>query len=229
MREGVRLLGDEELAASSVVANNAMNRGRGIASYSRELGFDVPGFLAERVAAAGAARWLDLCCGSGRALVEAAGLLPGVEIVGVDLVDFFAEEAPPGVRWVVSGVEGVAGLGLGEFDLVTCVHGLHYVGDKLGALRTAVAAVGAGGRFAASLDVAALRGGDGEPLGRKASAALRAAGFGYDGRRRRVSWTGAVPGAVAVEGTGWPWRYAGADDRAGANYTGQEAVDSYYV
>lgn len=47
-------------------------------------------------------RWLDLCCGSGTALLQAAQHLeelgiPGrVEITGIDLVDSFAGPPPPG-------------------------------------------------------------------------------------------------------------------------------------
>ncbi|MFE7719702.1 hypothetical protein ACFU44_11755 [Nocardia rhizosphaerihabitans] len=47
-----RLLDDVTLELSSVVANNAMNRGRGLAgvnSYARELGFDPYERLAERL------------------------------------------------------------------------------------------------------------------------------------------------------------------------------------
>ncbi|MGW3043325.1 hypothetical protein ACWC9T_25525 [Kitasatospora sp. NPDC001159] len=54
-------------------------------SYARELGFDPAAWLRERGGAAPA--WLDLCSGEGRALAEAARLLPAeVELTGVDLV-----------------------------------------------------------------------------------------------------------------------------------------------
>jgi hypothetical protein len=51
--------------------------------------------------------------------------------------------------------------------------------------------------------------------------ALRAAGFTYDSRTRRIRRTGPFAGTL-------PFRYLGADDRAGPNYTGQPAVHSYY-
>ncbi|HEX8629318.1 MAG TPA: hypothetical protein VF755_14225 [Catenuloplanes sp.] len=44
----------------------------------------------------------------------------------------------------------------------------------------------------------------------------------HDRRRRRISRTG--PAQVRLAYT-----YLGADDHAGANYTGQPAVDSYYA
>jgi hypothetical protein len=77
-----RLLNEEALESSAVVANFAMNRERqldGVNSYSRALGFDpldwiiahlrklVPG--GRETTTVG---WLDLCCGTSRCLVQAA-------------------------------------------------------------------------------------------------------------------------------------------------------------
>ncbi len=39
------------------------------------------------------------------------------------------------------------------FDLITCVHGLHYAGDKLAVLTRAVDWLTPGGLFAADLDL----------------------------------------------------------------------------
>ncbi|MEV0644958.1 class I SAM-dependent methyltransferase [Phytomonospora sp. NPDC050363] len=214
------LVDDAELTRSSVVANNAMNRGRGITSYGRELGLDVASFLRAR---GPGARWLDLCCGEGHADIEVGRSLPGVEVVGVDLVDYFAGGEPGNVRWVVSSLAELDWAALGKFDLVTCVHGLHYVGDKLGALRSVATVLADGGLFVANFDAASLRDAGGKALGRHGTATLRAAGFTYDGRGRRISRTG---GAADVE---WRWRYLGADDRVGKNYTGQEAVAGWYA
>lgn len=94
------LLDNLTLEQSSVVANNAMNRGRGLSgvnSYTRELGFDPYEILAERLRADPTARvtWVDVCCGSGRALLEAEERFDrefptaDVTIIGLDLVDFF--------------------------------------------------------------------------------------------------------------------------------------------
>jgi tRNA G46 methylase TrmB len=77
------LLSDAELERSAVVANCAMNRERqlaGVNSYARELGFSPLGFLWSRLAGRpepARAGWLDLCCGTGRALIQAAAQLPG--------------------------------------------------------------------------------------------------------------------------------------------------------
>jgi SAM-dependent methyltransferase len=211
---GVDLLDDDRLTGSSVVANNAMNRGRGLTGrdgYGSVLGIDLPSRLAEPI------RWLDLCCGQGKALLQAPG---HVRITGVDLVDFFAGRAPPNVEFVTAPV--AEWQPRERYDLITCVHGLHYVGDKLGLLARAASWLTDGGQFVANFDVAGVRLADGEPAGRGLVAALRAAGFDHDARSHRISRQG--PGDVTL-----PFRYLGADDRAGPNYTGQPAVDSYYA
>ncbi|MFL6073102.1 MAG: class I SAM-dependent methyltransferase [Mycobacteriales bacterium] len=222
---GDGLLDDAALAASAVVANCAMNRERqltGVNSYRKELGFDPSG-----VVAAGGG-WLDLCCGTGRALIQAAERLRGrgvavapASLVGVDLVPAFdpVPEPLPGLELVCAPVTGWAPDR--RFDLVTCVHGLHYVGDKLGVLARAAGWLTGGGRFVADLDLDSVRLADGRPAGRRLVSLLRAAGFRYDPRRRRIDRTG--PGEVDL-----PYAYLGADPRAGPNYTGQPAVRSYY-
>lgn len=92
----MKLLKDDALERSSVVANCQMNRQRtltGSNGYAKELRLNPLDFLLARSGVK--VRWLDLCCGEGKALVEAARIIPGqgpddkFEIVGVDLV------APP--------------------------------------------------------------------------------------------------------------------------------------
>ncbi len=204
------LLTDDALEASSVVANRAMNRERRLAGrdgYSRVLGFDILGLPP-------GARWLDLCCGSGRALLDAAEARPDLDITGVDLVGYFAAAGP--VRFVTASI--TAWEPAGRFDLVTCVHGLHYVGDKLGALLRAASWLSDGGVFVANFDIAGIEAPGGA---RRVLRALREAGFTYDSRSHRIRRDGPFDGTL-------PFRYLGADDRAGPNYTGQPAVRSYY-
>jgi SAM-dependent methyltransferase len=211
-----RLIGDDVLEQSSVVANRAMNRERGLSGrdgYSRVLGVDVPGLLS------GSARWLDLCCGSGKALFEAAAMLPSVEITGVDLVDFFAGPAPASVSLHVGSI--ATWEPVGAFDLITCVHGLHYVGDKLAVLSRVASWLRDDGLFVANFDAASVFA-SGVPAGRRLTGALRQAGFVYDSRNRRIQRRG--HGAVEL-----PFQYLGADDHAGPNYTGQPAVHSHYA
>ncbi len=77
------LLDDAALEASAVVANCAMNRERqlaGVNSYARELRFGPLDVLTAVIAGrsddnAGTGAWLDLCCGTGRALIQAASQL----------------------------------------------------------------------------------------------------------------------------------------------------------
>jgi SAM-dependent methyltransferase len=219
-----RLLGDEVLWASDVVANCAMNRLRQLSgpnSYARELGFDPLDLLLDRAAPVA---WLDLCCGSGRALVQAGRRLaestppgatpPGVTLVGVDLVDAFEEGPAELVCAPADRFEPRR-----SFDLITCVHGLHYVGDKLGLLARAAGWLTGTGRLVADFDPASVRVEGQTP--RQVTRQLRAAGFDYEPRHRRISRTGR---ATVV----FPYTYLGADDRAGPNYTGQPAVTSHY-
>jgi hypothetical protein len=109
-----------------------------------------------------------------------------------------------------------------RFDLITCVHGLHYVGDKLAVLTAAAGWLTDDGLLAADLDLTAIRLPDGRPAGRPMATALRIAGFDYDPRRHRIRCTGRREVVL-------PYAYLGADDGAGVNYTGQPAVHSYYT
>jgi SAM-dependent methyltransferase len=213
------LLDDQALERSSVVANCAMNRDRRLAGYGRELGLDVAAMAGERIATG--FRWVDLCCGAGKALLECATLVddPRLRITGVDLVDFFAAPTHPGVRFETASVASWAPTY--AVDLVTCVHGLHYVGDKLGLLTRAASWLVDDGLLVANLATTSIRSADGTPLGRRLTTALRSAGFQYDGRNHRIRYTGNRQPRL-------PFRYLGADDQAGPNYTGQPAVHSYY-
>ena len=184
-----------------------MNRLRqlaGVNSYERELGF--------HPLAANPAAWLDLCCGSGRALIQASRQTTAT-LVGVDLVDAF-DDGP--VHFVCAPVDRFEPRQ--TFDLITCVHGLHYVGDKLALLARAAGWLTGTGRFVAHLDPASIHV-EGHTT-RQVMAQLRRAGFTY--ARNRISRTG--PAAVS-----FPYTYRGADDRTGPNYTGQPAVTSYYA
>lgn len=216
-----------------MVANCVMNRERqlaGVNSYTRELGFNpadaLTAILGDPRQAGATVAWLDLCCGTGRALIQAAGrlaqtVLTGrVELVGVDLVDAFdPKPAVPGLELVCAPIS--AWTPIRSFELITCVHGLHYLGDKLTTLTRAASWLTPTGRLIADLDLSSIRLPDARPAGRRLVTRLRAAGFSYDPRRHRISCTGPLDADL-------PYTYLGADDHAGANYTGQPAVNSYY-
>lgn len=225
-----RLRTPDELERSHVVANCAMNRERrltGANSYAKDLGVDVLGLLEATLARRGEVAWLDLCCGAALALAEAAERLRSrgrVEIVGVDLVASLDAARPtvPGLTIVEANLERWApSRATRTFDLVTCVHGLHYVGDKLDLLRRALTWLRPDGVLLANLDLANLRLDDGRPAGRRVASALRAAGLSWHARRRVLRSDG--PRRLELGLT-----YVGADDAAGPNDTGQPAVDSYY-
>jgi SAM-dependent methyltransferase len=216
-----------------------MNRERGLAgpnSYTRELGFDPLAVLHDRLARrdeqpaqpSPSVAWLDLCCGSGRALTHAAqqlatdGHTGRVDLVGVDLVDAFTHHAPdvPGLQLIAAPL--TSWRPQRTFDLITCVHGLHHVGDKLRVLTDALSWLTPDGHLVADLDLETIRLADGIPTGPRLRATLRAQGVTHDTRRHRITCDGRRELRL-------PLRYLGADDRAGANYTGQPAVDSYYA
>ncbi|MFI6950421.1 class I SAM-dependent methyltransferase [Streptomyces sp. NPDC050422] len=217
-----RLLSDDALQASTVVANNTMNRERGLSgvnSYTRELGFDP---LTHLSACATSPSWLDLCSGEGRALREAAARLPASAVLtGVDLVGPLASAPlPPGLELVTASVTGWEAPR--AYDLITCVHGLHYLGDQLRMLTRAASWLAPDGLLVAHFDPDSVRWTDGRSASRPVLAALRAAGFAYEPRHHRLTHHGPQPVRL-------PFRYAGADPGAGPNYTGQPAVASYYT
>ncbi|MEU5630804.1 class I SAM-dependent methyltransferase [Streptomyces rishiriensis] len=215
------LLSSPDLERSSVVANNTMNRERGLTgvnSYARELGIDVLAHLAGRPAPA----WLDLCSGEGRALREAAAVLPaGAVLTAVDLVGpLVPRPVPPALEEIVASVSSWAPTR--TYDLVTCVHGLHYVGDQLGLLARAASWLTEDGLLAAHFDPESIRRADGATAAKAAVSALRTAGYAYSSRHHRLTLRGGRAASL-------PFHYLGADPTAGPNYTGQPAVASYYT
>jgi SAM-dependent methyltransferase len=226
----MNLVSDDILERSAVVANCRMNRERnliGSNGYDKELGLNPLDFLRGRVASSHRPAWLDLCCGTGKALIEAArivhaeGLGSQFEIVGVDLAGMFLMPEPglDSLRLVETSLR--TWRPVRQFDLITCVHGLHYIGDKLALISRAASWLVEHGQFVANLDLDNLRIADNSDARRKLVSELRRAGLEFDRKRRLIScW-------------GWkdldlPFRYLGADDTAGPNYTGQPSVNSHY-
>ena len=223
------MLTQAELLGSATVANATMNRGRGLSgvnSYQRELRHDIAAYLEARAREYGYAVWYDICCGDGRALVEAgqgfaaSGL--SVQIVGVDLVDTFAP-APPGNVRLVAADFGAFVLDM-RADLLTCVHGLHYLGDKLGLLEQSYRQMAPGGLLLAHLDTANVRDADNPaPLWPRLMRRLRAAGVGVGFKSHILTLTrseAALDFGVA---------YQGATVSAQPNYTGITVIDSWYT
>ena len=97
------LVTEEALESSAVIANCRMNRERGILgknSYTADLFFNPLEFLGQRFSHNRSVAWLDLCCGTGKALIDAAdhfrqkGVADRIMIQGVDLVMMF-DPVPP--------------------------------------------------------------------------------------------------------------------------------------
>jgi len=225
-----KLLDTDTLELSGVVANSAMNRERvcvGKNGYARELSFDTLDFLKSRLKTQGQAAWLDLCCGRGRALIEAAEALAPyssnstLRLFGVDMVAMF-DSYPPGMSFVRLQEASVSSWRPDRlFDLITCVHGLHYIGDKLGLIQNAVSWLKKDGVFLANLDPGNLKFSNGADAGNAIIRNLRKIGFDYQTRKHLIVCKGRKDFAL-------DYRYLGADDTAGTNYTGQAAVNSHY-
>jgi SAM-dependent methyltransferase len=231
LRSGEPTLDTAALEMSEVVANASMNRERNLAgpnSYEKDLGFNALDWLKKRLEEHEEAAWLDLCCGTGRALIQAAeasraaGLERKLKFTGVDLVPLFDATglAADGLRLVAASLEKWNTAD--RVDLITCVHGLHYIGDKLGLLARASGWLKSGGLLLAHLDYRNLRIKGRESAGAQIGKDLRRAGFEYIAGRHLMTCRAQTTQKVL------PYRYLGADDQAGPNYTGQPAVDSYY-
>jgi SAM-dependent methyltransferase len=106
---------------------------------AREAGWRLNGRLAGALAGVGPVRRaVDLACGTGETLAELERVLPGCELVGVDLAAAMAERAAarvPSATVVRSDVaEFVAGSPGGSFDVVTAVGGFEFTPDLPGLL-----------------------------------------------------------------------------------------------
>lgn len=227
----MRLLDAAALECLPVAANCAMNRLRtlcGSNGYDSELGLDVLTQLRERLTRTQTVRWLDLCCGAGKAAIEAAerihhlGLADRIEIVAIDLVPYFdAYDADllANLQIVESSLriwEPAT-----EFDLITCAHGLHYVADKLDAVRRAVSWLTEDGLFVANIDPDNIRDANGASLRAQVIREFRRQGVEYTSRRHLIRR--ARPLTLQM-----PFEFIGADEQAGPNYTRQPAVNSHY-
>ena len=194
---------------------------RGTNGYDRDLRFDPLEFLRSVAEVQGGAVWLDLCCGTGKAQIEAAAEIEkdelSISIVGVDLVGMFDRHESKHLELVEASLSHWQPTL--EFDLITCVHGLHYVGDKLGLIGRATSWLAPYGKFVANLDHDNLKLEDEEDF--QIVDELRKNGFSYSAMRKLLE-------ADGIRNIELPFQYLGADDQAGPNYTGQPAVNSWY-
>jgi SAM-dependent methyltransferase len=234
MSEKKRLLNNSILLDSGVIANNRMNRGRGCLgsnSYQKDLSFNPIDFLKERLIKNKFVSWLDICCGEGRALVETATIFADLEraentsfnlrLIGIDLAGMFC--------YFPSGLNNLTLLEISieefepeqKFDLITCVHGLHYIGDKLSVIGKAARFLKKDGVFLANLDLKNLKLLEVQNPDKIFTEFFSTKGFIFDKRKHLLC----LREDKIFDS---PFIYKGADDKAGPNYTGQPAVDSFY-
>lgn len=223
----MKLLKDEELDWSSVVANCNMNRSRklsGVNSYQNEIGIDIFDYLINR-ANQTPIRWLDLCCGEGKAIIDISQKIKekdisNIELEGIDLVKMFDDyESLPFLNLKVQSLSNW--IPNKEYDLITCIHGLHYIGNKLELIQKSICALKEGGIFIANLDLENIKSISGESLKKDLKQLFRKNKVDYDSRKRIIKCLGKREFEMR-------FNYLGANDKAGKNYTGQEVVDSYY-
>lgn len=219
-------LDDQQLEQSAVVANCCMNRQRdlcGSNGYDVEIGFKPMEFLLAQVTKHGKARWLDLCCGTGNALAQASNIVDAenhsIKIVGVDLVGMFVSHQSKSLTLIEASLSTWQPTEV--FDLITCIHGLHYIGDKLRLITKACSWLTHDGLFVASLDTANLRLHPAGASSPRFAKELRQAGVEFSPKKHLVR----CEGTKTIQ---LPFTYIGANDQAGPNYTKQAVVHSYY-
>lgn len=226
----MNLLTEEQLIWSPIVANNSMNRKRkasGVNSYEHELGLKLETYLNARLEQQECVKWLDMCCGEGNALLQYAGdafktgRQERIVLLGIDLVDHF-QTVPPEINCLQFQTGSLVNwIGKEQYDLITCVHGLHYIGDKLKALVAGLKAVSSNGTLLANFDISSIKiEGDKKQVYLKKI--FQEYHIKYDARKKLLYCEGTRKISLGL-------MYQGADDKAGPNYTGQGAVDSYYA
>lgn len=225
-----KLLPENELIWSPVVANNRMNRERqanGVNSYEKEVGFRPEDWLLEVLATQPVAHWLDVCCGKANALVQTAQNLADhqdrLRLHGLDLVEFFAP-IPAHLQCIQLFTGSIVQWlpPLPSYHFISCIHGLHYVGDKLKAIAQLMQWLAPEGKLVASFDLASVQVKN-DPQGNQVLAWFAKVGIAYNDQQKLISAQASSPHLLH-----FPIAYLGADDKAGKNYTGQEAVVSYY-
>lgn len=225
----MKLLSENELIWSWVVANSKMNRERnasGVNSYEKELKFKPERLLEAHIHKFGSVKWLDFCCGQGKALIQAADYLSKknlqdkATLTGVDLVNSF-QSIRPSITCINFEVRSIVDWSAeAQYDLITCIHGLHYIGDKLKVLKKILERLSPEGLFVANLDLnnISIANTDTENFLRDI---FNKYAIQYNRRTRMLVCKGPRQLNFNVS-------YIGASDEAGPNYTGQDAVCSMY-
>jgi SAM-dependent methyltransferase len=218
-------LSASDLVKSDIVVNGLMNRDRGflgVNSYSRELKMDLDSWLRGRAAVGTAITWYDACCGRGRALTEAASILDEYQperwvLQGSDLLDDFVDH---GADVRLTAADAVTFRTDAKFDLITCVHGIDYLGDKLGFLQNAYQLLAPGGVLCATMDLSNVMLNDRPVIGFSALLNWQGVKLKFRDYLLRIERND-VP--LTFKGS-----YAGATPSSTPNYTGNQVIDSWY-
>jgi len=226
----MKLLKNKSLLQSSVVANCTMNREReayGDNSYQKDIYVNPYVFLKNHVKSKNKIRWLDICCGRGKALIQVANkfedekLEADIEFIGIDLISMF-DTIPHHVRNVQLLESTIEEFDTNlSFDLITCVHGLHYIGDKLGIIEKYTQYLENESLFVCNLDTNNILDENGVNISRQVNKLFREQALDYNTRKKILT-------SIGRKNIKFPLRYLGADDQYGKNYTGQRSVSSYY-
>lgn len=107
-----------------------------------------------------------------------------------------------------------------QYDLITSVHGIHYIGDKLKVLSMILARLSEKGLFIANLDLNNIHFLNGD-ADKYLKDIFKQNNVQYNSRTRLLTCKG--PRQISFNAT-----YKGANDEAGPNYTGQDSVCSVY-
>lgn len=225
----MNLLKENKLIWSTTVANCNMNRKRnllGVNSYEKDIDFNVLDFIYARIDKGEKVNWIDICCGEGKALIQAnyellkKGIGDNVELEGMDLVDMFDEYNPNHIKMIIGSL--LNWQPDKKYDLITCVHGLHYIGDKLLAIQKILTSLKEDGVFIANISFANVRNEQNKSLEKELLKYLKKEGLTYNSKKKILSCRG-------NKNLHFPYQYLGADDKVGKNYTGQEVVNSIYT
>lgn len=223
------LLPENQLMWSSIVANSKMNRKRqasGINSYEQDFKFKPDAFIEQKLKENVKAAWLNLCCGEGNALIQAANyfrnkrLQQNITLTGIDLVDSFQsfDEKITCIHFKTGSV--VEWIPDQSYDLISCCHGIHYLGDKIKVIKKALAVLNKDGLFISNLDLTDIMI-DGNSAKIFLINNFKKNGLDYNNRTKILKRSG--PAEIDFD-----LLYLGADDTCGPNYSGQDAVSSHY-
>jgi len=224
-----KLKNDEELEWSSVVANNSMNRKRkafGINSYEREIKLDPIKYLISKYKD-DKLNWIDLCCGEGNTIIQSAEFIREnghenkVNLEGIDLVNYFSDYSDYEDLLELRQMNLNKWEPTKKYDLITIVHGLHYIGDKIALLQKLSNSLKSGGKFIGNLSLDNIKIVGIKDSDRMLKKIFRNSEILYNARSKIITLTN--PFSILDN-----FEYLGANDNAGANYTGQEVVDSIY-